>query len=392
MHYASMQDIKDLIKSPGGDRQAISIFIPTHRISLPHNLKADRVRMKNAIRDIVATLEEMKYDREAIKAHVAKLHELRDDRDFWKYRDNGLAIYATKNFVTYHDLPIEIDYSVHVSDDYIISPLLAGKADAYQYHLLDLNLKEPRYFAGSQTGLEQALVDDLPGQIETALRIDEYQEHHQHSTSPGGARDAHGHGHGGRKDNRDNDVNRYLRIIDKVMWDKVLKNSNLPLIIAADEHTAKQFEKVSSYKHIHNETLDGNHQHDDMNTLAQKSWALMSDCIEKQENLFRQILAKAKHRDSRQLLVSGEHIRKAARQGRIATLTISLIHRTYDSVIRRMEQRFKIELPSTKRQLMNIEQTAREVMKTGGEIKALLYGDNENNAANTQYVQAITRH
>ena len=73
MRYAQLEDIKQLIPLPT-DSKAISIFIPTHRISLPHNLRADRVRMKNAIRDIVAKLEKEQYDSAAIKAYVAKLH------------------------------------------------------------------------------------------------------------------------------------------------------------------------------------------------------------------------------------------------------------------------------------------------------------------------------
>ncbi len=388
MHYASSEDIKQLLKSPGGDSQAISIFLPTHRISVPHNLKADRVRMKNAIRDVVATLEQMKYSPSDIKRHVEKLHKLHADEEFWNKRDNGLAIYAAMDKLAYFDLPLEIEYSVHVNGDFIISPLLAGHSDAYQYHVLELNFKAPRYFLGSQSGLEQALADELPGDMETALHIDEYQQRQQHSTSRGGEHDAHAHGHGGRKDKSINDKDKYLRLVDQVLWKNALKNSNLPLIIAADVETASLYRERSKYRYIHDQIIEGNNQHAKIGEIAKKSWALMSNRIMDQENMFQKMLEKAKHRDNQQLLVSGAHIRKAARQGRIATLAISLIHKTYDSVVRRMEQRFKIALPSNTRQLMNIENSAREVLKSGGDIKALLHADASKNA---NYVQAITR-
>src|SRR6056297_2733345 len=102
MRYASKNDIKQLIPTPE-DSHAVSIFIPTHRISLPHNLKADRVRMKNAIRDVVASLEQKNVSSDDIKLYVEKLQKIHDDADFWNHRDNGLALYAQKGKLTYFD-------------------------------------------------------------------------------------------------------------------------------------------------------------------------------------------------------------------------------------------------------------------------------------------------
>lgn len=388
MRHASKKDISSLIDKPK-DSKAISIFLPTHRISLPHNLRADRVRMKNAIRDVVAELENEKLSAEDIKKYVSELHKLRDDASFWKYRDNGLAIYVKKGDMTYFDLPIEIEYSVHIGEDFIISPLLASNRDSYQYYILELNNNEPRAFHATQSSIDRILDDEMPGELETALRIDEYQQRQQHSTSPGGSRDAHGHGHGGVNDNKKKDVIKYYRLIDKVLWDNSLKNSNLDLILIGDTSSAAEFRKLSKYKHIHDTEISGNYQHETAGNLHMLTWSLMVDKIEEEQTLFHKMFDAAKYRDNRQSLINGMHIRKAARQGRIATLGISIIHKTYDSVVRRMEQRFKIALPSSKRQLQNIEQTAREVLATGGEIKSLLRS--ENSPDNLQYIKAITR-
>jgi hypothetical protein len=389
MRYASKHDIKQLVQPPIHS-QAISIFIPTHRISLPHNLKADRVRMKNAIRDIVARLEKQKVSSADIKSYVSGLHKLHANEDFWRYRDNGLAIYAQKGRVVYYDLPIEIESSVHIGDNFIISPLLSSQDNAYSYMLLELNNHEPRFFAASQSGIQRLLINELPGELESALRIDEYQQRQQHSTSPGGSRDAHNHGHGGSNDNKYKDVIKYYRLIDKVLWENSLHDSNIPLIIAGDTSSATNFKKISRYRYIHKQLLSGNHEHTSEANLLMQSWALMVEEIEKQENLFKQLFDKAKHRDKRQALINGEHIKRAAKQGRIATLAISIIHRTYDSVVRRMEQRFKIELPSSSRQLKNIEQAARDVLNTGGEITMMLM-NNDTTHNNLQYIKAITR-
>lgn len=387
MRYAQKSDIKQLISSPG-ESLAISIFIPTHRVSLPHNLKADRVRMKNAIRDVVSHLEAQSVAPEDIKRYVSRLHKLHADGEFWRYRDNGLAIYVQKDKLTYFDLPLEIDSSVHVGEHFIISPLLAGSQDNYRYFLLELNLESPRLFLASQSGMEQILTNELPGSLETALRIDEHQESLQHGTSRGGNRDAHHHGHGGESDHKHKDIEKYYRIVDNKLYKLALNNSTLPLILAADATAADTFRSLSRYKHIAPHTLEGNYQRSNKKELHELSWQEMVKYIQSQESMFTRLFERAKKRDGRQALISGEHIRNAARQGRIATLAISIIHQTYDSVIRRMEKRFKIELPSSTRQLRNIEQAARSVIEYGGDITPMLYSDA---GGHNQYIKAISR-
>lgn len=387
MRYASVLDIKQLIQTPQ-DSKAISIFLPTHRISLPHNLRADRVRMKNAIRDVVATLEQEKFDSSEIKKYVHKLHEMHADMDFWKFRDNGLAVYVTKDKLTYFDLPIEIKTSVHIGDNFIISPLLTTTKGKYSYYLLDLNPEQPRVFIANQAEIDQVLEDVMPGAMEQALRIDEYQQTLQHGTSNGAAHDAHHHGHGAEKDNKYKDVVRYYRLVSSKLDKHLLKKSSLPLIIAADSRTADMFKKISTYKYINQEIIEGNFQHANPDELHEKSWDVMCKRIEAEENIFKNLFEKAKYRDSRQALIKGTHIRKAAKQGRIATLAISIVHQTYDSVISKMERRFKIELPSSKRQLKNIEAIAKDVLMYGGDITTLLYNENGNN---NSYIRAITR-
>ncbi len=388
MKYAQISDIKQLIQPLEKGQHAISIFIPTHKVSIPDNLRADKIRFKNALRDVTAELEDFGHSREDIKQYIATIEKVAKDEDFWQYRDNGLAIYATKNKATYYDLSLEIDYAVYVNGKFIISPLLVSNNERYQFVGLDLNLKEPRLFIGSQTGMEQILQDSLPGDLEVALRIDEYQEQHQHSTSPGGTRDAHSHGHGGKNDKKDKDIERYMRLVDEAIRSSQISKGNLPLIIAGEKKHVTMFKELSKYKNIHKQTVEGNQEKKPINDLYKDYWSIVVEHIEQQETLFAQMLERAKHRDGMQKLVTGEHIRKAARKGQVATLAISLVRKTYDSVIRRFEQRFKIALPSSTKQLMNIENTARVVMNYGGEIKAMLHQDV---SENSRYIQAIAR-
>jgi len=387
MQYASMNDIRQLIENPTNSK-AISIFIPTHRVSLPNNVKADKVLLKNAISEVSTILDQEGLDEREQKEYLSELNNLRQDAEFWKHRSNGVAIYASRGQIMHYDLSIEIEYSVHVNDSYILLPLLASRQDTYQYYALDINLETPRLFKGSQSDVEQLMKGEMPEALEKALRIDEYQSHQQHSTSSGGSRDAHAHGHGGAKDNKSKDIEKYYRLIDEAAMKGALKESTLPLILMGDKGALGEYLKINSYQNLEDVQVHGNHEQANTDEIAEKTWSIMIDRIEKQEKEFEAAMNKAEHHGGKKLLVNDDQINSAAKQGMIATLAINIVHKTYDSVIKKMEKRFKIALPSSNRQLMSIESTAREVMKTGGDITTLLFNNPANNA---QLAKAIGR-
>ncbi|MDQ3065186.1 MAG: hypothetical protein M3Q36_02855 [bacterium] len=385
MKYAKLDDIKALIAKPK-DSVSISIFLPTHRVGLPHNLNADRVRMKNAIRDIKAVLSE-KISKKEVKQYTQQLEKLRSDRNFWRFRDNGLALFVAANRMTYFDLPAEIDSRVHVDEHFVITPLLATMQDQYFYYVLELNRNEPRFFMASQDNINRALMDELPGSMKNALLIDEYQSQLQHSS--GGANGGSSyHGHGGSKDNDRKDLERYLRMIDEILWKSVLHTSNRPLVILGDTKTAELYKQSSRYRYALDKSISGNFEHSNEQEIHSKTWNVIQVDRMKEEKIIKDILGRAKARDDQQLLVNNSSIKKAAQNGRVGTLIVGMLGKSYDSVVRTMERRYKITIPSNVRQLANIEAIAREVLASGGKVKSVIKPDTDNSEG---YIKAITR-
>lgn len=386
MNYATKNDMLNLSENPKNSL-AISIFIPTHKISTPENVKADRTRLKNAIQDTQAMLQDKGIKDNEISMYMDNLTELYDNKDFWKNRDNALAIYLKKDKMSIYDLPIEIEPLSYVKDSFIISPLLAANHEDFNYFVLDLNLKNPRLFWGSQNHIEELLKETMPKDIETALRIDENQVQLQRGTSKGGSRDAQFHGHGAGKDNSDKDVKKYLRLVDKVLWENSLKDNSEPLIIAGDIKLASEFMSISKYKNIEDEIAIIDPDKSDLDELHEKSWQIMKHRIKHEEKLFISSFEIAKYNDKKRALEKPSQILKAAKEGRIMTLAISMISRTYDSVVRRMEQQFKITMPSDSKLLENTEKVSREVLSHGGTVKSMLFNHKENN----ETIMAIAR-
>jgi hypothetical protein len=372
MKYANRKDLLELSQDPENSL-AISIFIPTHKISTPENFLSDRIRMKNAIQDIQSKLQDRGVRENELSMYLDELMWLYNDNRFWKERDNALAIYVKKDKIITYDLPIEIEPLSFVSDSFIISPLVAANHDDFNYYVLDLNLKNPRFFSGSQNHIKQLLVDEMPKDIETALRIDENQVQLQHGTSRGGTRDAHHHGQGAAKDNSDKDVKKYLRLIDKILWENYLNISTEPLIVAGDVSHANEFIDISRYKNIEDDIATINQEKNSIDELHEKTWHIMKNKIKHEEKLFFSSFEIAKHSDKKRALEKPNQILRAAKEGRVMTLALSLITRTYDSVVSRLEQQFKITLPSDAKLLNNIEKTTRDVLRNGGNVKSMLY-------------------
>lgn len=383
-----MRDIRTLITKPEGSL-SVSIFLPTNRINLPHNLKADRVRLKNAIRDIKSALSD-KLKSSEIKRYVKHLERLHADRNFWRFRDNGLALFVAKDRIAHFDLPVEIDTTVHVGEHFVITPLLASMRQNYSFYVLELNQHEPRFYLGNQTGLERTLKDEMPGDIKHALLIDEYQNQLQHSTGTTSAGASY-HGHGGGKDQSRKDLERYLRMIDDVLWQAVLHGSNRPLVLIGDVKTVEIYRRQSRYGHIFTKNVHGNYEQSTDKEIHERAWQLIEQERIHDEKVLTQIVEQVKNRDGRQLLVSNSSIKKAVRRGRLATLIIGMIGRTYDSVVSNLERRYKIIMPSNLRQLANIEAIAREVVRSGGKIASVVRQIDEDGGKNINYIQGITR-
>ena len=385
MKYATLNDIKTLIAKPK-DSLSISIFLPTHRIGLPHNLKADRVRMKNAIRDIKAVLSE-KYNQKEVRRYTRQLEKLHADRNFWRFRDNGLALFVTAEHMAHFDLPAEVDKRIHVDEHFVITPLLATMQEQYIYYVLELNRHEPRFYISSAQSIDRALTNEMPGNIKNALLIDEFQNQLQHSsgTTEGGV---NFHGHGGAKDNDRKDLERYVRLIDNVLWRSVLHGSNRPLVLMGDVKTVELFRSISHYKYIIHNYVSGNYEQATEEEIHARSWKIISSEQQSEERAIDDIIDRAKARDNQQLLVNNSSIKKAARRGRIGTLIIGMVGRTYDSVVQNIERRYKITIPSNTRQLANIEAIAREVLRTGGKFASVMRHEDDHSEG---YIKAITR-
>lgn len=251
----------------------ISLYQPTHR-HRPEN-KQDVIRFKNLIQEIENSLKQ-KYPKKEISNLMKPLHDIAEDKVFWNYTNDGLAILANENKCVVYKLQRPVEEIAVVADSFHIKPLIRVFQSADRFYLLGLNRKEFKLYEGTRYGVEEIKFgEDVPTTIKEVLG-DDYTDSYLSPGSYGGVgSQPMFHGHGSRKDEIDIDTERFFRYVDRFVLENYSRPTELPLILVAlDEHHSL-FKEVS-----HNPFLIDNGVKSSFDTLSLKdlkenSWKVM---------------------------------------------------------------------------------------------------------------------
>lgn len=240
-----MQELLTVTNKP-----CLSLYQPTHRI-LPDNLQ-DPIRYKELVKKLEESLKQ-KYPTGQIPELIAPFIELGNDTTFWRKTMNGLAVLGAPGFFEVIGLPVPVTELAVVANTFHFKPLRQYFQTADRFQILGVSLSDIQFYEGSRHSLfEVELPPDFPKTINDALG-DEHTERQATSTSLSGPGKANlQHGQGTKKDETDKDAERFFRLIDKLIYERYSKNSNLPLILAALPEHHNLFHKIS-----HNPLLIG---------------------------------------------------------------------------------------------------------------------------------------
>jgi hypothetical protein len=213
---------------------------------------------KNLLKEVEEELEYEGYPQKELKNFLAPAIQLLEDSNFWRKLDKGLAVFLTKEGLHTYALPYRFDAFYYLSHELYLTPLLPLFNEAVDFYLLTLNLKDVKLYKGDQYALtEVELEEPLPKRIEEVAGADYEQKMLAHHGRKSGHSETTFHGHGDGKDDREEEVVAYFRAIDKALH-PVLKNSDIPLLVAALDHQFARYEKVNTYPGLFPKNLSGN--------------------------------------------------------------------------------------------------------------------------------------
>ena len=264
-HTLSVEALRELISRH--EPPCVSIYLPTRRGGGPD----DRQRYDGLLRRARELLaDDMKPGE--VRDFLEPLENPGDA--FWQEQQDGLAVFRARETTLAWALPANVPELVVASDSFHVRPLLRFLQSNQHYYLLSLAQNHVGFFRGDVDGLRGLRVPDLPRSLVDALGQEDRQKTiSMHSTG------AHGnmpvfHGQGKEESSRDEDVARFLRVVDKALW-PILRAEKAPLILAATERYHPSFQAITRYAHVAEEGLHGNFEKSSTEELHRRAWPIV---------------------------------------------------------------------------------------------------------------------
>lgn len=255
-----------ILEEPAEER--ISIYMPTHRTA-PDN-RQDVVRFKNLVHKLEAS---PKY-----KNQVARLRELENDLDFWRYNLDGLAILMNEKNMVIYRLPREVKEYLSIEKNFQIKPLIRNYQSDHRYYALGLARDSFRLYSGNRYGFreievpdEERLLDNVLGDQRESIRVN--------VASHGGVVGNH-FGHSTKNEEIAIDTKRFFNHVDEYVDKNYSGKNKIPLILVSLPEHQSTFRSISKNKYLLAEGLNRSYESMDISELSKQLWNVLEPIYE----------------------------------------------------------------------------------------------------------------
>lgn len=222
-----------------GKRPVISIYVDTN-IKKPDRLE-NPIRFKNLVKEAQASLKEKEF--KGFKDLFSLFKEMEDDALFWEGATESMAILGDEDECIVYKLPVNVKSLAIVSDSYYIKPILRSFQSYGHYHVLVLNRDNFGLYEADRYGIHAIPVDEKDATMEGVLGTEKTAPHLS-VASIGGDQSMY-HGHGGAKDERKVDQEKFFRHVDTFVLEQYSKKQKIPLILVSPDEHQGEFRKLS---------------------------------------------------------------------------------------------------------------------------------------------------
>lgn len=272
----------------------VSIYLPTHPRG--QEIQQDPIRLRN----LLGKAEEQTRDRglpeSQIEELLAPVRQLEEDVHFWRHQGEGLAIFCSESGCATHRLPVPVEELVFIGDRFCMRPLLPAVSEGRRYYVLALSQNSVRLFECTRDSVRELDLYDIPASLRDAVGYDWEQKSLQFHVGDGEGR-AMFHGHGRQKDQDDEELEAFLRAVDRGVC-RLLADSRAPLIVAAVEYLIPMYRRITSYPNVPEQCVSGNPDRLKPAELHERSLACAAPYLDEPKQRDLQRLTDAVHSDS----------------------------------------------------------------------------------------------
>ncbi len=295
-----------------GKRPVISIYVDTH-IKKPDRLE-NPIRFKNLVKEARESLKDKEF--KGFKDLFSLFKEMEEDALFWEGATESMAILGDEEECIVYKLPVNVKSLAIVSDSFYIKPLLKSFQSNGRYHVLGLNRDNFVLFEADRYGMTEIPVDPQDATMEGVLGTEKTAPHLS-VASIGGDQSMY-HGHGGAKDERMVDQEKFFRHVDTFVLEQYSKSARIPLILVSPDEHQGEFRKLSKNNYLLDEGIKIDSDALDKKSLYDKVKDVMQERFNKElsERMAAFTEAHAKDLGSDDLIQIG----RAIVEGKVASL------------------------------------------------------------------------
>lgn len=233
-----------MLAALGAERSDICVSIYLRTNPGTHEIAAERIELKNLVKDAITRLEANGADRRRIAEVSDHLLDLVEDQEFWRHQARSLAIFATPESTRTFRVPNLLEPIVVVSDRFHLKPLLRTvtfRNSAYVLALAEGSVRLVEVFA------------DLPA---SAVTIEGLPKDAASATGRSTVNDRSPSGRLHAWEGQKVMLRQFARSVDRALRAH-LAGSDIPLVLAAAQPLASIYRSINTYPHLAAATIEG---------------------------------------------------------------------------------------------------------------------------------------
>jgi len=291
----------------------LSLYMPTAKAG--SEIRQNSIRYKNLLKQIQDSIK----DREIWDT----ISSVEGEPDFWNTQLHGLAVLGTPDLLRLYRLPMTLPELVRVNTHFHLRPLLPFLNNNGSFLVLTIDQQKIRLWLGSHFDkLVEIPLPDLPTSFEDYLATYDTKAEIQFRGGHFGGSGNQGlfHGHGDVTVKEETEIKHFLQHFDGEI-SNLLKEYNLPLVIAGVESILPLYLEANTYKLMIGKGIDVQPESISEDKLRQKAWELVEPYYQASQQQYLAEIGEQSHVDR----VTNElaRILQDSFQGKVKALFVS---------------------------------------------------------------------
>lgn len=272
MDFLSKEELEELANISAN--HCISVYIHTHQSGMEVNELKDPLIFKNKLDEAHDLLEKEGLSEDDIQQIMQPGFDLIHHEEFWHNQLQSPIVFMADQFFKIIKSPVPLNEHLYTGHSFYLVPLLPVLHTKKQFFLLALSKNDATFYKGNVFGLQKQDVEGLPNGMNDVIYY-EKKGGKQLFRKGGSNAEAGFHGEGSGLADEKEYVAKYLKEVDDTLMDHELAVQEVPLVLAGVKDVAAAYQQISNYRHIAEETITGNQENEDINTLFDKAKELL---------------------------------------------------------------------------------------------------------------------